>query len=140
MTTPAKTMAQGDDPADYTVDQVLAYLGDGELTVTADEFDRVVAAERAGKARSGILSAMTRLEPTPPNGTEATQAAAAAQADLNAPSLADKPATPSLADGGDPDVQGFIGVSPARAKAGGAEDKGLSQRNPAVMGAAPSED
>lgn len=41
--------APGYDPAEYTVDEVHAYLADHP-----DEADAVIAAERAGKARKGI--------------------------------------------------------------------------------------
>lgn len=48
-------MQTGDDPADFTVDQVNAHLA----TAEDDERDRVLAAERdtdaGGKARKGVL-------------------------------------------------------------------------------------
>lgn len=44
------------DPSKHTVDEVIAYLGgtDGP-TVTADEWERVKAAEAADKNRKGII-------------------------------------------------------------------------------------
>lgn len=39
------------DPADFTVDEVTAYLA----TASPDEFARVQDAERSGKARKGVL-------------------------------------------------------------------------------------
>jgi hypothetical protein len=50
-------MGHGDDPGEFTVAEVREYLGGPPATVTADEFDRVLAAERDGKARQGILGA-----------------------------------------------------------------------------------
>lgn len=44
-------MQEGDDPADYTVEQVKAYLEDA----SDEEHDRVIAAEEQGEARKGIL-------------------------------------------------------------------------------------
>lgn len=44
----------GNDPADHTVAEVTEFLKGDE--VTSDEYDRVIAAERAGKGRSGIIS------------------------------------------------------------------------------------
>lgn len=44
-------MKAGDDPADFTVDQVNAYLA----TADDDEKTRVLAAEQEGEARKGIL-------------------------------------------------------------------------------------
>lgn len=46
-----KVMGEGDDPADFTVDQVNAYLENAE----EDEVERVLEAERDGEARKGIL-------------------------------------------------------------------------------------
>lgn len=46
-----KVMGEGDDPADFTVDQVNAYLEEA----SEEEVDRVLEAERAGEARKGIL-------------------------------------------------------------------------------------
>lgn len=46
------------DPSKHTVEEVLAYLGGSDEDhppVTAEEWDRVKAAEAAGKARKGIL-------------------------------------------------------------------------------------
>lgn len=39
------------DPADYNVDDVNDYLADAD----EDEYERVMSAERAGKARVGII-------------------------------------------------------------------------------------
>lgn len=48
------------DPAEHTVDEVLAYLGMGEGhdPVTAEEWARVIAAEKAGKNRKGVVEAV----------------------------------------------------------------------------------
>lgn len=48
-----KVMQGGDDPADYTVDQVNAYLE--KLDPDEDEYARVIDLETAGEARKGIL-------------------------------------------------------------------------------------
>lgn len=55
----------GDNPADHTVAEVLAYLTGDE--VTGDEHDRVVAAERAGRNRVGIMSGSGVEEPAAPD-------------------------------------------------------------------------
>ena len=44
----------GDDPADHTPREVVDYLKSDE--VTGDEYDRVIQAEREGKARTGIMN------------------------------------------------------------------------------------
>lgn len=46
-------MKKGDDPADFTVDEVNEYLGKARDQA---EVERIYAAEEAGKARVGILS------------------------------------------------------------------------------------
>lgn len=48
-----KVMQEGDDPADFTVDQVNIYLE--TLDPDEDEYARVIEAESAGEARKGIL-------------------------------------------------------------------------------------
>lgn len=54
-------LAEGGDPADFTVEQVLAYLfpDDGEPP-TSEERARVIDAESAGKARSTLLAAIDK--------------------------------------------------------------------------------
>lgn len=44
------------DPGDYTVIEVNEYLAQCQEDGNGFEYDRVLAAERTGKARSGILS------------------------------------------------------------------------------------
>ncbi len=44
------------DPGDYTVTEVNAYLDQAAADGNEPETDRVLAAERAGRARSGILN------------------------------------------------------------------------------------
>lgn len=50
------------DPSAHTVDEVLAHLGlaDGSQPPTVEEYDRVVAAERDGKARKSLLEAFDK--------------------------------------------------------------------------------
>lgn len=44
------------DPADYTVIEVNEYLAECQQDGNEVEYERVLAAERTGKARSGILN------------------------------------------------------------------------------------
>lgn len=52
------------DPGKHTADEVLDYLGvsEGHDPVTVDEFERVLAAEQAGKARKGLLEGLAKFE------------------------------------------------------------------------------
>lgn len=52
------------DPGKHTADEVLDYLGvsEGHDPVTVDEFERVLAAEQAGKARKGLLEALSKAQ------------------------------------------------------------------------------
>jgi hypothetical protein len=51
-----KQLADGGDPGDFTVPDVVAYLnGLTDDEAGRAEFDRVVAAEQAGKNRAGIV-------------------------------------------------------------------------------------
>lgn len=59
-----KRFQAGDNPNDYTVSQVVAFLKSDD--VTGDEYDRVVQAEREGQGRVGIINL---------SGTENTAAA-----------------------------------------------------------------
>jgi hypothetical protein len=49
-----KVFEAGNDPADFTNDQVVAFLKSDD--VTGDEYDRVMQAERDGRGRVGILN------------------------------------------------------------------------------------
>lgn len=91
------------NPADHTVDEVNAYLADADEA----ERTRVLDAERDGKARTGILGS-----------TDAD----AAEGQTPVPEATRQAF-----------AQGYLGHSPAREAADGAEDKGLSQRTPSVM-------
>lgn len=53
----------GSNPADHTVAEVNEFLKGDE--VTGDEYDRVVAAEREGKNRIGIISGSGAEDPAP---------------------------------------------------------------------------
>lgn len=53
----------GHDPADHTVAEVNEFLKGDE--VTGDEYDRVVASEREGKNRIGIISGSGQEDPAP---------------------------------------------------------------------------
>lgn len=59
--------AAGNDPADHTVAEVVEYLNGDE--VTGDEHERIVAAEREGKNRVGIMSGSGVDTPTEPTGS-----------------------------------------------------------------------
>ena len=48
-------MKEGDDPSDYTVDEVKAYLSTLDDDQDGDEIERVLTVERGAKARTGIL-------------------------------------------------------------------------------------
>lgn len=103
-------MAEQFNPDEHTVAEVNDYLS--TVDPDGDEYQRVLAAERDGQARKGVLG---DVEPddqqtTTTKGQTFAEAAAAA--------------TPS-------DV-GYLGVSPERERTG-MTDKGLSQANPAVM-------
>lgn len=104
------------DPSQHTVDEVQEYLA------TADdaERDRVLAAERDGKARVGILGDEAHTEQGERSSTKGMTFAQAAEA-----------ATP--------DERGYTGTSP-EAERTGRRDKGLSQRNPAIMQGGPIPD
>jgi len=100
-------MADAYNPDEHTVTEVNDYLKDADDT----ERERVLAAERDGQARKGILG--DEPEPTAVTATKGATFQEAAAA-----------ATPS--------DQGYIGYSPERERTG-MTDKGLSQSNPAVM-------
>lgn len=106
------TMQTGDDPGDFTVEQVQAHLDGADK----DERTRVLDAERAGKARVGILGSGETPEDTT-KGQTFSEAAKAAT----------------------PDEVGYLGFSPEAERTGRA-DKGLSQANPAIMRGGPVPD
>ena len=109
-------MQAGDDPKDFTVTQVNDYLN--TLTGTDDpEHQRVLAAEADGEKRKGILG-----EPTEPGQEEGDQA----------PLTTKGASFEDAAKDATPDPKGYWGQSP-EAERTGRRDKGLSQRNPAVM-------
>ena len=68
----AETDATEFDPGKHTADEVLDYLGvlEGQDPVTADEFQRVLAAEQAGKARKGLLEALAKASTEQDGGKE----------------------------------------------------------------------
>jgi len=56
-------MGYGDDPGEHTVEEVRDFLDSTDEDAEGDaEADRVLVAERAGKARKGILSAEAEAE------------------------------------------------------------------------------
>ena len=60
------------DPGKHTAGEVLDYLGvsEGHDPVTVDEFQRVLAAEQAGKARKGLLEALAKASTEQDGGKE----------------------------------------------------------------------
>jgi hypothetical protein len=71
-----KVFEAGSDPADFTNDQVVAFLKSDD--VTGDEYDRVMQAERDGRGRVGILNLSGDADPetvaepmSKPDGTPA---------------------------------------------------------------------
>lgn len=99
------------NPDDHTVDEVQEYLS----TADDDEKARVLDVERQGQARKGIVG----------DGDAATTTKAQTFADAAAA------ATPA--------ETGYTGFSP-EADRTGRRDKGLSQRNPAIMQGGPVPD
>jgi hypothetical protein len=64
MTDDTKTMQAGDDPGDFTIPQVTAYLDGLPDGPDKDaEVQRVLDAERAGQARTGLVGSMPPDEP-----------------------------------------------------------------------------
>lgn len=135
-----KALADGGDPKDYTVEQVNDYLA----TADAAERARVIALEdgEGGKARATVTREWPQepqegaQEPTEgqggaqdtPEGENAPQKGSqAVETTTKALTLADVAATAT------PHPTGRLGHSP-EADRTGRNDKGLSQRNPAVMG------
>ena len=115
MTNDDTAMKAGDDPKDFTVTQVNDYLN--TLSGTEDEeHQRVLQAERDGEARKGILGSDEPEPEADTDGRLSTQGASFSEA----------------AEAATPDPKGYWGQSP-EAERTGRRDKGLSQRNPAVM-------
>lgn len=124
--TPQTPLAEGGDPRGFTVDEVNAYLADADQ----DERDRVLGLEdgEGGKARTTIQrtwepqeGAQDGTEDQPVTETKATTFQDAAKA-----------ATPDTG-------AGVVGSSP-EAERTGRRDKGLSQRNPAILSGGPVPD
>lgn len=131
-------LADGGDPKDFTVEQVNDYLA----TADAAERARVIALEDGdgGKARATITREWPQepqegaQEPTKAQGGdqdtregENAPQKGSSGAETKALTLADVAATAT------PHPTGRLGHSP-EADRTGRNDKGLSQRNPAVMG------
>lgn len=106
-------MVAGDDPKDFTVTQVNDYLNTTGGTEDP-EHQRVLEAERNGEKRKGILG---DDEPEADTDGRVSTAGASFQ---------------EAAEAATPDPKGYWGTSP-EAERVGRRDKGLSQRNPAVM-------
>lgn len=121
-------MAETYNPDEHTVPEVQEYLAGADEA----EIARVLEAEQAGQQRKGILNYGPDGEPSPPEqagdkpGDATTTTKAATFQD------AAKVATPD-------EGQGYLGFSP-EADRTGRRDKGLSQRNPAVMSGGPLPD
>lgn len=120
------------DPNEATVEEVNGYLlGLDDDEAGSAEFRRVLEAERAGQARKGILQHAGKesiangddADPSQPKRTQTTKATTFSDAA--------KEATPAPV--------GYVGTS-AEAERTGRADKGLSQRNPAVMKGGPIPD
>lgn len=136
-------MQAGDNPGDYTVDQVNAYLADQD----ADERRRVLEAEESGENRKGIVYGphgyaddAPTTSPTGDTGTVGTDPVTGGPAttehvvtptEANDQAVAGEgpAAVTEFADALD---RGYLGTSPGVALTGRA-DKGLSQANPDVM-------
>lgn len=112
-------MEAGDNPGDFTVDQVNDYLQRTE-GAGSEEHTRVLAAEREGQARKGILGD----DATPQPGETSTRGGTFQEVTADAP---------------EPDPRGYLGTSP-EAERTGRRDKGLSQRNPAILSGGPVPD
>ena len=124
-----QTMQTGDDPADFTVPQVQEYLDSLDRDEAGGaEAQRVLDAERAGQERKGILEhdlggASSDDAHTPQGERTSTKAQTFAEA----------------AKAATPDDKGYAGISP-EAERTGRRDKGLSQRNPAILSGGPVPD
>lgn len=149
------TAAAQFDPADHTVDETLDYLAalpDEDADARDAEFARVVAAERAGKNRSTLLSV---IEGTPSPVDEDTQPGVVEHADgtvetgtvTDQPDARDETGRPlstkalTFADAAEDAIvdERTVGTSP-EAERTGRRDKGLSQRNPAILNGGPIPD
>jgi hypothetical protein len=107
-----------------TNDDVNDYIGEHP-----EEREAVLAAEREGQARKGILEGPHADAPDQRTDTEREadeQAAASGHLTTEGVKFAD------AAKDATPDPKGYWGQSP-EAERTGRRDKGLSQRNPAVM-------
>jgi hypothetical protein len=93
----------GNNPADHTVAEVNEFLKGDE--VTGDEYDRVVAAEREGKNRIGIISGSGAEDPAPVAPAE-DEPAGPNEAATGQPSPADEAKTVD-----DPDASGDAGTT-----------------------------
>lgn len=102
-----------------TNDDVNDYIG-----AHPEEREAVLAAEADGQGRKGILEGPhANAEPAPEPGQE----------DGDNTALTTKGATfQEAAEDAEPDAKGYLGESPEAIRVG-RRDKGLSQKNPAVM-------
>lgn len=126
-----KTMSAGDDPADYTVDQVNAHLASAD----DQERERVLAAERDGEARKGVLEGSQASTDDQDGGEGGDGLAGTGNPnDLATPSSGNVSADISHQEGApeelakaadDAEEKGYLGVTP--------EKPDYSQSNPAVM-------
>ena len=129
-----QTMKTGDDPKDFTVDQVNAHLSSAD----DDERGRVLQAERDGEGRKGILEGPHNPAPQEgsgdetgePSGLAATgnpnDMAAPSQGNVSADIAHQEGAPEELAKAADDAAEkGYLGETP--------EKPDYSQANPAVM-------
>lgn len=118
------------EPADHTVEEVVEYLA----TASPEEVQRVQEAEAAGKDRAGIRDYTPQeAQDGPQEPAGATEAPQGTQTKAATFTEAAEAATPT------DEADGLIGVSPERERTG-MDDKGLSQRNPAVLSGGPLPD
>lgn len=118
------------DPNEQTVDQVNEHLATIDTSTPEGEAEvqRILQAERDGKARVGVLEGPHNPAPgtSTPEETEAEADAANGRTDTKGATFQE------AAEAAEPDETGYVGTSP-EAERVGRRDKGLSQRNPAVM-------
>lgn len=123
------------NPTDHTVAEVNAHLESAD----ADERERVLAAEAAGKNRSTVAAPADDTETAEPEGKGLTVVESAVE-DPHAETTTKAQTFQAAAEEATPhEGDGFLGTSPERERTG-RSDKGLSQRNPAILAGGPIPD
>jgi hypothetical protein len=124
------------NPTDHTVAEVNEHLA----TADADERERVLAAEAEGKNRSTVTApADDETTEAEPEGKGLTVVESAVE-DPHAETTTKAQTFQAAAEEATPhEGDGFLGFSPERERTG-RSDKGLSQRNPAILTGGPIPD